>query len=69
MQIDITKQLDQLRIIQDQFNTSNDPLERFALLTAMNHIAEKEIPIHGYWEKTYRNAMLRDKGANPDNDQ
>ncbi len=52
-----------LNIIEKKFNISNDPTERYALIQALNHIAEKELPVHGHWEEVYYKAMMKDKGA------
>lgn len=38
-------------------------MERYAIIQAINHIAEKELPIHGYFETLHREAMLRKKGC------
>jgi hypothetical protein len=63
MTIDLTEILDKLKKIQVEFNASKDPTERYALIQALNHIAEKELPFHGWMEDQYREAMLRTHGA------
>lgn len=64
MQLDFTEVIKQLKKIEKDFNASNDPEERYALLCALNHLAEQELPIHGHWEDSYRKAMLRNRGVN-----
>ena len=63
MILDFTEIINKIKAIEHRFNASEDPTERYALIQALNHIGEQEIPIHGYWEKTYREAMLKDHGA------
>ena len=46
MKIDLSGPIKQLQRIQKEFNTSDDPTERYALIQALNHIAENVIPFH-----------------------
>lgn len=62
MKFDFKTIIENLKKIEKEFNESNKPMERYALICALNHIAEHELPVHGHWEDTYRKAMLREKG-------
>jgi hypothetical protein len=62
MKLDFSDIIKQLKKIETDFNASDDPEERYALICALNHLAEQQIPIHGHWEDTYRKAMLRNRG-------
>lgn len=64
MRLDFSEIIKQLQKIEKDFNASDDPEERYALICALNHLGEQEIPIHGHWEDTYRKAMLRQRGMN-----
>jgi hypothetical protein len=63
MQLDFNDIIERLKKIQRRFNASEDSTKRYALIQALNHIAEKELPIHGHWEDIYREGMLRKHGA------
>ena len=63
MKLDLSEIIKKIKTIEKRFNATIDPTERYALIQALNHIAEKEIPIHGHFEDSYRNAMLRVRGA------
>ena len=59
MQLDLDKIIEKLRAIEVRFNEAQSTTKRYALIQALNHIAENELPIHGYWEDTYRKAMVK----------
>lgn len=63
MTLDLKEIIQKLKMIESRFNKSTDPQEKYALIQALNHIAEKELAIHGYWETTYHEAMIRKFGA------
>lgn len=63
MQLDFSDIINRLKLIEKKFNETEDATKRYALIQALNHIGEKEIPIHGAWEETYRKGMLRKEGA------
>jgi len=63
MKLDLKEIVKAIQRIEKAFNASKDATERYALIQALNHIGEKELPIHGYWENSYRQVMLKDKGA------
>jgi hypothetical protein len=64
MTLDLSDYIDRLKAIEQRFNKSNDPTERYACIQAINHIAEKELPFHDWVEEQYLEAMLRTHGAN-----
>ena len=63
MKLTLKEIIHKLKVIEKAFNESDNPTARYALIQALNHIGEEEIPIHGYWENLYRTAMLKDNGA------
>lgn len=62
MQLDFSTIIEKLKMIEKKFNASQDPVDRYALIQALNYIGEVEIPIHGHFENTYRDAMLKKIG-------
>jgi len=64
MKINLNDQIKQIQQIQRKFNISKDPAERYALIQALNHIVEVQMPIHDWVEKQLREAMLRQQGVN-----
>jgi len=63
MKLDLKEIITRIKAIEIAFNKSKDSTERYALIQALNHLGEVELPIHGYWENVYRKGMLKDKGA------
>jgi hypothetical protein len=63
MELDLTEIVNKLKTIELNFNSTENPTERYALIQALNHIGENEIPIHGNWEDIYRKAMLEAHGV------
>jgi serine kinase of HPr protein (carbohydrate metabolism regulator) len=59
MQLNLKEIIGKLKAIEKKFNSSDDPTERYVMIQALNKIAEKDLPIHGYWENTYYDAMLK----------
>jgi hypothetical protein len=59
MILDLSKIINKIKKIEKSFNETDDPLKRYALIQALNHIAEKELPIHGWIEEQYYTAMIR----------
>jgi len=66
MKLTLDKIIKKLKTIETNFNNTDDPTKRYALLQALNHIGEKEIPFHGYWEDAYLKSMLKEHGADPE---
>ena len=64
MTLTLDEIIKKLKIIEKKFNATKNPTEKYALIQALNHIAEKELPVHGYWEDTWREVMLKEHGAN-----
>ena len=68
MQISFKNIIEKLQTLETRFNASKDPVERFAILEAVNHIAKHELPFKKtgndawIWEQHYK-AMLREQGA------
>jgi hypothetical protein len=62
--LDFSKILKQLKAIENKFNLSTSPTERYALLQAINHIADEQLRFEDdHWlVEQYRQAMLREQG-------
>ena len=43
MTLDFSAIIDKLKTLEENFNGSDDPVERMAILNAVNHIAEHEL--------------------------
>lgn len=59
MQLDLSKSIEKLKKLQDKFNSTHNSMERYAILQAINSVAENDIAIHGHWEETYRDSMIK----------
>ena len=59
-----------LKALEKAFNGTQDPTQRFAIMEAVNYIAEHELPFKKtgndawFWKQHYE-GMLRDNGVNP----
>ena len=63
MTLDFKNAIKKLRDIQQAFNHAESATDRYALLEALNHLAENEIKFTDeYWLGEWRKAMLREKG-------
>lgn len=63
MLINLSDSIKKLKDIEQQFNHSQNATEKYALLQALNHLAEHDIKFKDeYWLKTWRDAMLREQG-------
>lgn len=63
MNLDMSRVIDKIKKLEKQFNLSQDPTERYALIMALDHIAEHDVPVPDFMRETYRKAMLHDHGV------
>lgn len=63
--LDFSGVITQIKEIEHKFNLSSSPTERYALLQAINHIADKQLRFtDDHWlVEQYRQAMLREQGV------
>jgi len=64
MKISLKESIDQLKRIEKEFNKTDSPTRRYALLMALKHVA-LHLPLSDYWEEQYRQAMLIETGIDP----
>ncbi len=66
--IDLSGICKQLKDIEEKFNASQSPTERYALLQCINHIAEHQLKFHpdNWFIEQYRQGSLREHGIDPD---
>lgn len=63
MVLDFSNIIKNLKDIEQQFNNTKSPTTKYALLEALNHLAEHDIKFTDeYWLKTWRDSMLREQG-------
>jgi chloramphenicol O-acetyltransferase len=62
--LDFSELICQIKAIEHKFNLSTSPTERYALLQAINHIADFQLRFaDDHWLiEQYRHAMLREQG-------
>lgn len=61
MKLNYKDTIDELGNLVEQFNKTDDPTERYALIQAINHLAENHVSLHGYWEDYYKKEMIKEK--------
>ena len=60
MNIDFSWLRDKLTSLENEFNTTDDPIRRFAIIQAINHIAEHELPFkkdHWIYDTYYKESI------------
>jgi hypothetical protein len=63
MELDFSDAIKKLKDIEQSFNYSESATTKYALLQALNHLAEHEIKFtDDYWLKMWKDAMLREQG-------
>lgn len=64
MTLDFSYAIKKLKDIEQSFNNADSATQRYALLEALNHLADNDIRFNDeYWLKTWRDAMLREQGV------
>lgn len=61
MKISFKETIAELQRIEEEFNKSDNPTTRYALIMCIKHIA-KNLPIAEHFEEEYRKGMLIDHG-------
>jgi hypothetical protein len=59
MILDLSEIIEKIKGIEKAFNKTDDPVKRYALIQTLNHVAVEELPIRGWMEKQYYDAMIR----------
>jgi hypothetical protein len=63
MILDFKDDIKKLKDIEQQFNHTKSATTKYALLQALNHLAEHDIKFTDkYWLKTWQDAMFREQG-------